>query len=465
MTPDEFYRLRDDRTNRVTDDYNYHKLRIRVIADIQTVCTYNGQMQLLLVANMLARWCRQIEFGFPDALLDPLLQKGEHKTLHNRIKAEVYDADPFGNFAFKLYPSSGIEYTLQVGMGKDNFDRERVDFTINSNGWWSYAGQGRDINSSRFDTTYQNPAGAAFAACLGVADAFKVAVNLPSHYRVKSTAFSLFDFSVIRQAPKESNPGLPQRISLGNAHLIGVGSVGSAFAYLLGTLPVAGNLFIIDLDHVEYANLNRSPLFGSSSVTQPKVAIVADYLRDLLPVNTFLGRYDEFIQIHGREKVDLIFPLANEYGVRSVIEHNFPPLQIYGTTTSDWGVNYHRHIPFQDDCSLCRFPEDINEVAMICSKGKIEVEREKQVDAALPFSSVAAATLVLADLLKIQYQDYPFITTNFAFIDFKGNLELVNTHNKVSQKLCYCSTRSLRIHDREISSSKFFHSSKSGGKT
>src|SRR4051812_27925355 len=94
MTPireldaESFYKLRDDRTNRLTPSRSYQLLHIRVIADRTTTRTYSGQAQLLTICNLLARWCRHVEFGFPDSVLVPLLCRTGFTHLHERIKAE-----------------------------------------------------------------------------------------------------------------------------------------------------------------------------------------------------------------------------------------------------------------------------------------------------------------------------------------------------------------------------------------
>ncbi|MBI1877781.1 MAG: hypothetical protein HYR94_06070, partial [Chloroflexi bacterium] len=133
----------------------------------------------------------------------------------------------------------------------------------------------------------------------------------------------------------------------------------------------------------------------------------------------------------------------------------FPPLQVYGTTTSDWGVNYHRHIPLKEDCSVCRFPIEA-EHNLVCSTAQIEIRQDEQVDAALPFLSMAAAILTVADLLKLQLPGYPF-TPNFAFIDFKGSLESPYplVYKKSQRDGCIFAERSPRIYERYIASTRF----------
>jgi predicted CXXCH cytochrome family protein len=251
---------------------------------------------------------------------------------------------------------------------------------------------------------------------------------------------------------------MPDIILVGNVQLIGVGSVGSAIAYLLRMLPLEGEVTIIDHDLIEIENLNRSPLFGISDVGKPKVSVVDQYLNNHITVNAFQGQYSEFIKSHGRKpgSIDILIPEANEYNVRFDMENNYPPIQIYGTTSTSWGINYHRHVPLsQDDCSVCHFPASTTQPNFICSEAQVEIQDEKPIDAALPFLSVGAAALVVADLIKLQLPGYPF-TSNFAYIDFLGKLENIVSYDRRSKEDCPCRTRSVNIHKKYISSTRFY---------
>jgi hypothetical protein len=450
LTKEEFYRLRDDRTNRLTDSLDYHELRVRVIASPQAVNTFCGQVQLLIVANMLARWCRNVEFGFQDAPLGNLLRVNGCNTLHERINFEVREADPFGSFLFELTRSNSAQYTIKVG--GDWTPEEPVDFTIDSTGWTVRAGRGNLAFS--LGDSQNNPVGPAFAACIGVADAFKVATGLPQETRVRDVTLSTFN-PYTTNVSSEHEPPMPDCLSLGSVQVVGIGSVGSAALYLLRMMRLDASLDLLDHDLVEFVNLNRSPIFGVSDVGRPKVAVGADYLRPVAPVEAFAGTYGQYIEQSGRkpEDVDLILPLANEFGVRSTIENNFPPLQIYGTTF-EWGINYHRHIPLIEDCSVCRFPEDAQQAPLVCAGAQIETPTNERVDAALPFLSVGAAALAVADLIKLQLPDYPF-SPNFTEIDFKGDMTHPFSYQRPRKAGCLCSTRSGRIHEKLIASTRF----------
>lgn len=444
---EEFYLRRDDRTDRIAENHDYQQLHVRVIADPTIVKTYTGQVQLLLTANMLSRWCRTIEFGFVDDILMPQLQLLPGMTLHQRIADEIQAADPFGKFEFQLYRSDLVQYTLRIG---NTPSHEPVNFTVDSDGWVIYAGQ--QVCPFKFHYSLHNPVGPALAACIGVADAFKVATKQPINKRVKKIIFSAFDF---RNENTYCHQPIVKQLSLGNAHIIGIGSVGSAVIYLLRMMSVNGKLTLIDHDIVKVENLNRSPLFGIGDVGSPKVKVAQQYLNSQIPIHVFKGTYNDFITQNGRlpQGIDIILPLANEFGVRAAIENNFPPLQIYGTTL-EWGINYHHHIPFFDDCSFCRFPED-SAVPTICSTATIKGESDEQVDAALPFASIGAAALTIGGLIRFQSLDY-LPGPNFAWIDFKGDLSHILNYRRQPQSQCLCGKRSNSVYTHFIRETQFY---------
>lgn len=254
----------------------------------------------------------------------------------------------------------------------------------------------------------------------------------------------------------------PQRgedVVASDALMVMVGCRPDVHVYLMSMLQLEGFLTIIDHDKVEIVNLNRSPLFGFSDIGDFKVAVAEKHLRSSVPLRPFAGRYDEYIASVGRSPgdVDIVLPLANEFGIRSFVENNFPPVQVYGTTTNDWGINLHRHSPLEEDCSLCRFPEEARQATFICSESEIQDETGDNVDAALPFLSMGAAALTVAELLRLQLPNRP-LTPNFVYIDFKGTLDLLSSYQRHPREACSCRGRSTAIHKEYIASSRFFQS-------
>src|SRR5258708_27203481 len=57
--PEEFYRLRDDRTNRCVANRGYQSIRTSVSIDSDVARTISGQAMMLTTCNLLSRWCRR----------------------------------------------------------------------------------------------------------------------------------------------------------------------------------------------------------------------------------------------------------------------------------------------------------------------------------------------------------------------------------------------------------------------
>lgn len=94
--------------------------------------------------------------------------------------------------------------------------------------------------------------------------------------------------------------------------------------------------------------------------------------------------------------------LTNEDGAWAAVPFQLPPVVLHGTTTSGWGFSAGRHIPRQEDCTLCRLPRPIAEFRGPCAEGEIGAEPTgPPVRASLPFLSAASAALVLAEMLKL----------------------------------------------------------------
>src|SRR5438132_519160 len=58
-TAEEFYALRDDRTNRCITTRDYQRVGCVVCLAPEHAATANGQTMLLVAANLLTRWCRR----------------------------------------------------------------------------------------------------------------------------------------------------------------------------------------------------------------------------------------------------------------------------------------------------------------------------------------------------------------------------------------------------------------------
>jgi len=430
-TATDFYALRDERTNRCEGTQNYQLAHCAVRLSPEIASTLEGQTMLLVAANLLSRWCRRVTIVASPVAIHPVLRMGD-RTIGDLVLDQMLDADPFGEFEIASFanPSNAVE--LQIGSGS----AQARAVSINASGWLSSLSLGRSIELPA--VTGHNTLGAVTAACLGVAQVFKIAVGLPRTFWFREGVFDLFDLGWTRSSIDHPWPESP---NIGKILMVGAGSVGSAAAYCARLAGLAASLSIIDRDVIKIENFNRSPIFGRRTFRLEKAAAVASFLSSSsLRATPVLEWWNEFLQSRSRVSMDfdIWLPLANERGVRGAMQHNIPPLMIHASTTANWGVNHGRHIPGRDDCLLDRFEERAVVEALTCSSGRVPApSSEEAVDAALPFASVFAGALIVADLVRAQLTGYPQVP-NFALFDLYSSLEMIQSWDRRARADCSC---------------------------
>ena len=106
-----------------------------------------------------------------------------------RISVEIADLTHLVFSLSENSPSGDAQYTLCVG----NAVRDGpCSFYINGNGWGMRAGTNPSFENHREDD--HNIVGPAFAACVGVADAFKVGTGQLPTSRIENVSVSLWNF-------------------------------------------------------------------------------------------------------------------------------------------------------------------------------------------------------------------------------------------------------------------------------
>jgi hypothetical protein len=99
---------------------------------------------------------------------------------------------------------------------------------------------------------------------------------------------------------------------------------------------------------------------------------------------------------------DIWISLTNEDGAWAEVPFLLPPIVLQATTTSGWGMGAGRHIPRREDCVFCRLPRPETQFRGPCAEGNIVLDEARPpAQAALPFLSAGAASLLLAEYLKL----------------------------------------------------------------
>lgn len=456
LDKDTWYNLRDNRTNRIEGSDGYENFSLGVVIDPNVESSFSLQIMTLMTANILARWCRNVRIQLPNVVSILPYQKG--KPLHDCLKKLMSDIDPHGKFSFGEVSKNDCSQILVIGNPPGSFPNS---IWINSSGWIASVGY-NTINLFLEPKSDNNPVGAAFASCLGMAEVFRQAVSStsPDPYAVW---YSLYDFTKITSNPTTlKNPNYISDLDFGRICQIGCGAVGSSLDFLLSLTDWKTEITLIDYDSIDYPNCSSSLSFNAYDAVdkKKKIEVCKNILQSKnLTKITFDGSFSDYVSTgkYLDNPPDLILCLANERNVWSDIQHNFPPIVFHATTTQNWGINFGRHIPKKEWCIMCRFSNEIDhQFTPPCSKGVINLhdDKTKQVLGVLPFLSPASAVLILAEMAKIGLDDYPI---NKNFIDFSLSPPSGMSIQMIESKMnCMCNTQILNSYPDQIKRSKFW---------
>ena len=446
-TPEEFYALRDDRTNRCVTSGDYQRIGCAVYLASNQAATADGQTMLLVAANLLSRWCRRVTIALPSTVAHPELGSGD---LGRLVLAQMQDADPFGEFQVVDIESAALsDVALCIG-GRPPRASSGTTVFISASGWLAGLSYQQPLVMPM--SHQANRLGAVAAACLGVGQIFKIALGMRAELGLRE---GTFDLSRLEWS-NEPSLGWPKSTDIGKVLMVGAGSVGSAVAYCARVAGLRGSIDILDRDTIKVENFNRSPIFGHATFGLTKASAVARFLGEsklwATPIEEW---WKEFTERKGRLSVDydVWLPLANEFNVRHAMQQWVPPLMIHASTGVNWGVNHGRHVPGRDDCLVDRFPAEVSAAQLACSTAQVSIANVP-VDAALPFASVFAGVLITADLVRALLPDYPQ-APNFALFDLYGPLDVILKSNRKPRLGCVCLDQGRAFHDRFNAATKY----------
>lgn len=443
MTEQEWRELRNSRSmlyaGRVLDPGQPILLSI----DKEYASRYDGQVALITAASLFARMTPSVFLDVPPIQVVPFLP-WRGLSLRDVAMELMRHADPFAHFDCRA--EMPRDYIVRLGTA----GKSRI---VHGSGWNIYIGPSDSPISSSNDL---NPVGAVLSVIIEAANIFFHAFNVPN----KTYLFNALHWSTGILPIGEGI--LPNIIDLGTIWTVGVGSVGTSALYCLGLTSGIMDLTLFDMDRVKVENMDRSPVFGATDLSKPKVEVTKMFLdnmgiKNITAVDKALHESDLFGK-RGQGVPDIFISTANELNVRSIIESSFPPLQIYGTTGKDWQASMIRHIPLIDPCSCCLFPNTIHSETA-CATSKAEAVNGDQVDAALPFLSFAAGVMAASDILKTSLPGYPFTDNRTYLYTWRG--AKLGQRKLINRDDCICKSRSKAVHRQMIGGSKYAYLSRS----
>ncbi len=415
-TAEAFYQERDNRTK--LEVANLHSsvnapVEIHITEKFANEATV--QRMALLAANLTARWARNVCVYLPDVLLaDPLNRLG-NTYLADRIRREMFEADPFGNFIIEQSNDSYVDsraIRLFVGTPAKSQKLNNNDYVIDAVEWSAIGYRGAEKTAANERLEAAGPT-AAMAAAIGAGDLFKRAIGHPNTQWLQTVQWCMWHNKL---NCLDFHPAVPKQMDLGKLLLAGVGAVGSALLYILGLMSCTGHVTGLDRDNVDASNLNRSPLFTATHAAQEvaKTKVASAFLSSLgIDSNVVDGTWREHGAKLSEQKFDVWISLTNEDGAWAEVPFQLPPV-VHGTTTSGWGIAFGRHIPKREDCTLCRLPRPHQEFRGPCAEGNVTTVEQVEslneatvqvVTASLPFLSAASAALLASELMKLSFPE------------------------------------------------------------
>ena len=266
MTPEEYYRQRDDRTLRCTATPEYQTKSCAMIVDHTMAVTHAGQVMALVAADLMARWCRTVHLDVADVPLVPELRwMGDslRRTIEHRMRA----VDPFGSFTFNGHAIADLRFVL----GRRECRAAPRQTVVDASEWVAVVGR-----SSRHVGTRAPgyPAAALCAATLGVTQVFRDAIGRHSPFG-EEMLLDVFTLTAVESLDVGSTVAYPAPQDVGKILCVGAGAVASSALYSLAMLGMPVDVSCVDKDVLKVLNRSRSPTAVLAAVTTTKVEALA----------------------------------------------------------------------------------------------------------------------------------------------------------------------------------------------
>jgi molybdopterin/thiamine biosynthesis adenylyltransferase len=445
---------------------------VRITASQAAAETAGGQHTLWMLTNLLARQfavIHELEIAVPAVPLDPgVALFGAAPDLPGTL---LRTAELVAGNAMRVRPAGKTiaPCAVEIVVGDATAGPAAARVAALGSGWSAFAGH-PDFAPHAIPTG-RNALGPHFAACLAAGEVFKRLRGLrPGKGRYIDALFlSLWDFEARPTWAELPEGEWPVPFAVPPFYLIGSGAVGQAAAAgLTASGEVRGHATMIDREEIDGDNLNRYPLASQDDIGEPKSELTAERLRGGgLEAYAYRGHWPDYCYDRSRpgqsedvEKLEAAYsyPLVLSCVDRNRARHaiqNFWPEYVIGGSTLGLGLEvtaYDMRSPYE--CLMCfNKPEPagktIEEIAGELKKlgpeerraraeaagadwqsieaylanprcghlGEAEIVkfRGEAVDWSVGFVSVAAGTLLAAQLLKYA------LLGRAAFPEAKGN--------------------------------------------
>lgn len=253
-----------------------------------------------------------------------------------------------------------VRCCLVVGGSSPSIDAPTV--FLGSRGWTARLDPDNPVGS--LDSG--NPFGAAAAACIGVANAFRIVFSdlLPDAPPDRAIEF---DILYHRLEPAVIGPELPSVVDLDGTYLVGLGAIGRAAAWSMARAPaLRGRLHAVDHETIEDTNLQRyvASTQEDARFSVAKTRSVSGMFRgsavELVEHPLTWGQY---LQSRGTRELDRVAVALDTAEDRIAVQTALPRRVLNAwTQPGDLGVS--RHTFTSGPCLACLYLPD-GEVASL----------------------------------------------------------------------------------------------------
>lgn len=386
-----FYAERDRRTIQYGGVSDALDRPVHIVVSPGVANTRSGQIAALALVNLVARVHRHLHLEIPPA---PLVARSllPATDLHTAVVDTALAINPVLDLT-TTGPRTECAHGIIVGIGRSASDPHL------HLGW--SGGRGALSTTPLTDESMggESVFGASTAAVLAAAALFRLSHQLP----VRPARLNPIDLSVGDAASVRDHT---TPLDVGTVLVVGAGAVTSSLLYWARELGIIGSWDVVDADYAELHNTNRCMTMTAADAGWPlgipsiAPAAKADVAARAVNAKGHLEWYDQWISRNSDSRHDLVLPLANGRGVRTLVAHRCEPVLLHATTSSNWTAELHRHRPDRDDCPACRLP-DTEQPRLVCSTGPVDPATIGSRDAALPFLSAAAGLLLASAITDI----------------------------------------------------------------
>lgn len=386
--------------------------KIAILGDPAYLRTFAGQVTWATTVNLVGRLYKGVKEVHLS--LDSAIERLNHVFFPNneaclkdaslRLLSDLSEGEGHYIVHVSDRQSAWDESWVVLFVGQAH-GRAKHQVSVAGNGWLAFLNSDAWIGLA----VDPNPIGPIVAGCQAVAEVYRMLYAPKGNLSgpVAPSIFSAFDYGFYN-SQGVTNPPLPPSIELPLTHIAGAGAGGTAFLFLLESLPIptrSDGIWLVDKDHLDGTSFNRNMLAIPQDEGKEKVKVAVQRLDvGRLSLKPYYGWWKEFLDdpIRGtQEDCRFVVSCVDRYESRRSVQYDCMPKLIFTTGTGDFLLTVSRHQ--LDDglaCALCYQPRQW--IGPHCGGISEATQRafEAAIEPSIGFVSVLSGVLLASEFLK-----------------------------------------------------------------